>query len=262
MKYIREVSTAAAVLMITGSLSCGSASAEGLLGSVGGLLGGAGSGAGTTSPAELSSGLAGLSTSFALSFQNMLKAEALSARAFGLKADADDLEHKADYYAKGSVEDYDQVERDVKVSSDAQAKIDEKMAQSKALDASAKAQLSQAAPYYAVGTVHAVALPGQYAAWVSRAQASVGSIRSNPVSMASNAGLVTQVPKVAQLTAQLPDLTQKWLSVTRGFLSFTHKQKIDTGDLSSKVLIPGQAAHLFRDDVAPPFRLIVAQRSD
>jgi hypothetical protein len=28
------------------------------------------------------------------------------------------------------------------------------------------------------------------------------------------------------------------------------------------VLIPGQAAHLFRDDAAHPFRLIVARHSD
>jgi hypothetical protein len=33
-------------------------------------------------------------------------------------------------------------------------------------------------------------------------------------------------------------------------------------DRQPAVLIPGQAAHLFRDDAAHPFRLIVARHSD
>lgn len=235
MKYVTELRAGALALAATGLMSSGVAHAD-LLGSATSLLGG--NAAGTqpaASPADLSSGLAGISRSFASSFQNMLIAESLSAKAFGLKADAEKLEQTANYYSKGNVDDYSQVERDVQVSSDAQAKIDAKMAESKTIDASSKAQLSQAAPYYALGTAHAAALPGQYAGWVSRAQGSVNSMKANPASMASNAGLVGQVPKVAQLSAQLPDLTVKWVNVTKGFLTFTQKQKIDTGDLSSKV---------------------------
>jgi hypothetical protein len=207
--------------------------AAGLLDGAAGALGApSAGGAQAASPADLASGLGGLSATFANSFQNMLMAEALSAKAFGLKAESEQLEKTAAYYAKGNVEDYDQVQRDVTISADTQAKIDEKMAGAKSVDAAAKKQLSAAAPYYALGTAHAVALPGQYAAWVNRAQA---TIKSNPVALVSNSGLANQLPKVAQLSAKLPDLTGKWISVTKGFVTFTQKQKIETGDLSSKV---------------------------
>jgi hypothetical protein len=224
---------ASAVMLATLSFAPSPADADGFLGSAVGSLGGpAAGGAQTASPADLSASLGGLSITFASSFQNMLLAESLSAKAFGLKAEAEQLEKTAAYYGKGNIEDYDQVGRDVTVSADTQAKIDQKMAAATTTDAAAKKQLSAAAPYYALGTAHAAALPGQYAAWVARAQA---SMKSNPVALASNSGLVAQVPKVAQLSTRLPDLTTKWISVTKGFVTFTHKQKIDTGDLSSKV---------------------------
>jgi len=229
MKYLNCLSASAMALLIAATVTPLAARADGLLGSItSGLPGGAPA----ASPADLSTGLSGLSTSFAASFQNMLVAESHSAKAFGLKAEAEQLEKTAGYYSKGNVEDYDQVERDVTISADTQAKIDQKMASAKTTDAAAKAQLSAAAPYYALGTAHAAMLPGQYAAWVNRAQA---SLKNNPVSLASNSGLVAQVPKVAQLSARLPDLTAKWISVTKGFVTFTQKQKIDTGDLSAKV---------------------------
>jgi hypothetical protein len=208
------------------------AEAQGLLGSaMNGLGAPAAGGAAPASAADLSSSLGGLSATFASSFQNMLTAEALSAKAFGLKAESEQLEKTAAYYGKGNVEDVDQLQRDIAISADTQAKIDDKMANAKTVDSEAKKQLSAAAPYYALGTAHAVALPGQYAAWVGRAQATM----KNPVALASNSGLVAQVPKIVQLSARLPDLTGKWISVTKGFVTFTQKQKIDTGDLSAKV---------------------------
>ncbi|MEI9987028.1 MAG: hypothetical protein WDN69_30030 [Aliidongia sp.] len=233
MKKLNWLTASAAALLAAIVIAPPSARADGFLGSAVGSLAGPGAGgAPAASPADLSTSLGGLSTTFAASFQNMLLAESLSAKAFGLKAESEQLEKTAAYYGKGNIEDYDQVGRDVTVAADTQAKIDQKMAAATTTDAAAKKQLSAAAPYYAVGTAHAATLPGQYAAWVARAQA---TMKSNPVALASNSGLVTQVPKVAQLSTRLPDLTAKWISVTKGFVTFTHKQKIDTGDLSSKV---------------------------
>jgi hypothetical protein len=238
MKHLKILRLSAFALIACGALPVFPALADGPFGSVssaaGGLLGS--SPASTqVSPADLSAGLGGLSGSFSASFQNMLMAEALSAKAFGLKSDAEQLEKTAAYYAKGNIEDYGQVERDVVISDQTQVKINDKMAHAKTIDAASKAQLSAAAPYYAAGTAHAATLPGQYAAWTARAQANIGSIKSNPVTLVSSAGLITQVPKVVQLSTQLPDLVQKWFSVTKGFVAFTQKEKVDTGDLASKV---------------------------
>ena len=164
----------------------------------------------------------------------MLMAESFTAKAMGLKADSEQLEKIADYYGKGNV-DYTQVPRDVDVSDRAQSAIDANMAEAKTVDAAAKAQLATAVPYYATGTVNAVALPGEYAAWTNRAQAGVANLKSNPVAAASNAGLINQVPKVAQLTTQLPGLVQKWTTVTKNFLTFSKKHDVNTGDLAAKV---------------------------
>jgi hypothetical protein len=231
MKKLGSLNICAAVVFVSIAATPAAKAQGGLGGALGGLGVPAIGGGTPVSTADLSSGLSGLSATFAGSFQNMLAAEALSAKAFGLKADAEQLEKLAAYYGKGNVEDYDQVKRDINVSADTQAKIDEKMASAQTLDAASKKQLSAAAPYYALGTAHAAQLPGQYAAWVSRAQTAM----KNPVALASNPGLVAQVPKVVQLSAGLPDLTGKWISVTKGFVTFSQKQKIDTGDLSAKV---------------------------
>jgi hypothetical protein len=231
MKKLGSLNICATIVLVSIATTPAAKAQSGLGGVLGGLGVPAVGGAAPVSAADLSSGLGGLSATFAGSLQNMLTAEALSAKAFGLKADAEQLEKLAAYYGKGNVEDYDQVKRDISVSADTQAKIDEKMAHAQTLDADSKKQLSAAAPYYALGTAHAAQLPGQYAAWVGRAQTAM----KNPAALVTNPGLVAQVPKVVQLSAGLPDLTGKWITVTKGFVTFTQKQKIDTGDLSAKV---------------------------
>jgi hypothetical protein len=202
-------------------------------GVLGGLLGG-GTATAQASPSQLSNDLGGLSQKFAASFQAMLTAEAITANALGLKEQSETLEKTAAYYAKGNV-DYDQVGTDISTTSATQEQINAKMASATTLDAAAKAKLGTAGPYYATGTVNAAGLPSEYAAWTNRAQASVTGIRSNPISAASNLGLITQVPKVVQLTSQLPSLIQKWSGLTHTFLTFSRKQNVNTGDLASKV---------------------------
>lgn len=202
-------------------------------GPLGGLTGGSSSSQ-TASPQQLSSDLGGLSQKFAAAFSAMLKAESITADALGLKVQSEALEKTAAYYGSGSV-DYGQVGTDVQTSQDAQAAIDNKMASAATVDAAAKAKLASAAPYYVTGTVNGALLPPEYAAWTNRAQASVNSMKANPVSAASNAGLIAQVPKVAQLTSQLPSLLQKWAGVTHTYLTFSQKHNVNTGDLASKI---------------------------
>src|SRR5882757_6394075 len=107
MKKLGSLNICAAIVLVSIAVTPAAMAQGGL----GGVLGGLGGGA-PVSTVDLSSGLGGLSATFAGSFQNMLAAEALSAKAFGLKADGEQLEKLAAYYGKGNVEDYDQVKRD------------------------------------------------------------------------------------------------------------------------------------------------------
>jgi hypothetical protein len=225
---------AAALMVIL--LSPADAQFGGLTAGIPGLGQGGGAGSGTqASPAELSADLAALSKTFAASFQAMLQAESRVAEAFGLKEQKEKLEQEAAYYAKGNIEDYQKVEASIIVADKAQAAIDSKLAAVKTLDANAKAKLLSAVPYYATGTVTAATLPPQYAAWVQKAQNAVTSVKANPVLLASSAGFISDVPKVAQVSSQLPNLVQKWIGVTKGFVTFAQKQHIDTGDLAVKI---------------------------
>jgi hypothetical protein len=203
-------------------------------GLLGGLTGGSSTSPQASSPQQLSSDLGGLSQKFAAAFSAMLKAESITADAVGLKVQSEELEKTAGYYGSGSV-DYGQVDTDIQTSQDAQTAIENKLASAATVDAASKAKLASAAPYYTTGTINGALLPTEYVAWTNRAQASVSSMKANPVSAVSNAGLIAQVPKVAQLTSQLPSLMQKWAGVTHTYLTFSQKHNVNTGDLASKI---------------------------
>ncbi|MGB9153881.1 MAG: hypothetical protein WCD70_12450 [Alphaproteobacteria bacterium] len=240
MRKVDVIRTGAIAFILLGAASAVPAQA-GLMDSIGssaGLpsVGGtAPSGSGQQDQsANLSADLTGISKTFANSFHAMCMAESVSAEALGLKDQADAAEKLADDYSKGNINSWDQVARDMQTSDDTEKAISEKMAQNTALDADAKAKLAKAVPFYVAGTLNAATLPGKYAAWVKKAQAGVGAIKSNPMSLASN-GWVTDVPNIANVTTQLPDLVSQWGSVTKKFVAFAHTQNVDTGDLSSKI---------------------------
>jgi hypothetical protein len=241
MRTVDVIRTGAVAFILLGAASAVPAQA-GLMDSIGssaGLpsVGGAApSGSGQQDQsANLSADLTGISKTFANSFHAMLQAESISAEAVGLKDNADALEKEADFYSKGNVDDYSQVDRSIEVSTQAQQEISKKMAENTALDADAKAKLATAVPFYAAGTLNAATLPGKYAAWVKKAQASVSAIKGNPAALATSGGFVADVPKVADVSTQLPGLVSKWGSLTKTFVTFSQKQHVDTGDLSSKI---------------------------
>lgn len=206
-------------------------------GKLGGALGsalGGGSDA-ATSPDQAKKELGALGVEFAAAFGAMLQAESFTAKALGLKEEADKLDATAAYYSKGNVDDYGQLSRDIDVSEDARAKIDEKMRDAREVDAQAKEHLTAAVPHYASGMLHSAALPGKYTEWVNRAQATVNGASRNPLAAVSMVGLVQQVPQVLTVSTKLPTLIQKWGMLTKTFVTFSEKQKVNTGDLSAKI---------------------------
>jgi hypothetical protein len=143
-----------------------------------------------------------------------------------LKATADSL---------SDVNDLNTVSRSITVSQDASTEIDAKMAQAGALDADGRADLAQAAPHYGLGMVSGVQLPAAYADWATHAQHTVDGLRSNPMNLGAGVKLAREIRDVTGVTAHLPALITTWNNTTHNFIRFSQKNKVDTGDLSTKI---------------------------
>jgi hypothetical protein len=187
----------------------------------------------TMSPADLESHYSELNHRFDVAMIEMLIAQSYTVAALGDKQEADKLKTQAD--SLNGVNDLNTVSRSISVSQDASAEIDSKMAQASALDGDGRANLAQAVPHYGLGMVSGVQLPAAYADWAKNAQHTADRLKSNPMNLGAGVKLGREVHDVTEVTTHLPALIATWTDTTHNFIKFSQKNKVDTGDLSSKI---------------------------
>lgn len=231
----RNFLSAAAMLTLT----CAPAASAGLLDGVAkgfAVLGGT---SGLADPSkvmsfdELDSQLSSLSTTFISALRSMLTAQAITMSAIGMKDKSAALTSEAK--SLEGKNDLNTVKRSITVSQEASKEIDDKLTQSTVVDTNAKMELTKAIPHYTQGIQSSVLLPSEYSNWGTNATSSVNALKNNPV-MALQAGrYIGKVNEVLGVTGELPSLISSWKTTTSNFINFSKQNKIDTGDLASKI---------------------------
>jgi len=231
----RRLKTAALVSLAGFASALASPSSAGLLDGISNPLNGLQQHpANTASPQDLEGSLTTINVRFALSMQEMLLAQSFTLAALGDKARADQLSSEAN--SLQGVNDINTVSRSITVSEDASKEINDKMNSSQTLDAQSKGTLAMAVPHYGSGMLHATHLPGDYQAWIGNAKATVNGMGNNPLNnLGSGARLARDLPDVVEVTSHLPDLLSTWSDTTNNFMKYAHGNKVDTGDLASKI---------------------------
>jgi hypothetical protein len=189
---------------------------------------------GARSAGDLEGDLTELNRHFAKAMTEMLIAQSYTIAALGDQVEADKLSSEAK--SLEGVNDINTVSRSITVSEDASKEIDAKMSASGEMDEKSKATLSLAVPHYTAGMIPAVRLPNDYRVWITSAKATVSGMGNSPMgAIGGGAHLARDLPNVVDVTSHLPDLISTWSDTSHNFVKFSHRNHVDTGDLSSKI---------------------------
>jgi hypothetical protein len=189
---------------------------------------------GARSSKDLEGDLSELNRHFSKAMREMLIAQSYTIAALGDQVEADKLSSEAN--SLEGVNDINTVSRSITVSEDASKEIDSKMGASGEMDEKSKATLRLAVPHYGEGMIPALRLPNDYRVWITSAKATVSGMGNNPMgAIGGGARLARDVPDVVDVTAHLPDLISTWSDTTHNFVKFSHRNHVETGDLSSKI---------------------------
>lgn len=188
----------------------------------------------TVSAEDLTKQLSALNLRLLKSSTEMTTAYEHTLRALGHKDEADKV--AAEVRSWQGKNDLNTVERATSYSAEVFAIKSEDLQKQEVLDAEAKQSIVKAVPHYARGIANAAKLPGEYQAWAKNAEATVSSMKSNPLSaMSSGGGLASDLADVLEVTSNLPGLISTWSETTGNFIDLAKSNKVDTKGLASKI---------------------------
>lgn len=174
----------------------------------------------------------GLMGRFSVAFGNMNLALANTLDALGHKEQAEQLTARGNFYIEGNIAEKDAVERDIAVTQDAVALVEESAAGSAALNAEGKQSLAAAVPHYVKGVYEATQLLPEAQEWAESVSSGISSLSSNPMKL-NELRQSTAAPIF--VATNLPGFMQSFAGATNNFVSFARSNEVDIPDDISNV---------------------------
>jgi len=197
-----------------------------------GDIAGGGDGGSDVDVGQLVSQGDGLMGRFSLAFGNMNLALANTLDALGHKDEAEQLTARGNFYIEGNIAEKDAVERDIEVTRNAVALVEESAEGAAAVSAEGKKALASAVPHYVKGVYEATQLLPEAQQWAESVSSGISSLSSNPMKL-NELRQSTAAPIF--VATNLPSFMQSFAGATNNFVAFARSNEVEIPDDISNV---------------------------
>jgi len=174
----------------------------------------------------------GLMGRFSLAFGNMNLALANTLDALGYKEKAEQLSARGNFYAEGNIAEKDAVERDIEVTREAVALVEESAEGAEAVSDAGKEALASAVPHYVKGVYESTQLLPEAQKWADSVSSGISSLSSNPMKLNE---LRSSTAAPLFVATNLPSFMESFAGATNNFVAFARSNDVEVPDDISNV---------------------------